>query len=251
MPQTRHDSPSPRRTGRADFPHPALTKTVVRRLRPATKRRLRPRIKSSVSVESVCSGSSLPRAAVRSSVDGFPQAALPPSDENASSFRPLRSTVVTRFFATMGLSDSRTGSPRGYVFPQDVGPTCSHPAGPPRFLDRSVPTRRPLSPRRAQQVLAPIASLPVSGFRFSGRLAALTLRNEAEPGSLTLRLAGSPHEASPAGSLRPALDWLPVEWAIDRSNSFQFDRSARLVLAHQRPQRSPCVGFSVFSASLW
>jgi hypothetical protein len=58
MPQARHDSPSPRRTGRADFPHPALTKTVVGQLRPGTRRRLRPQIKSSVSVESVCSGSS-------------------------------------------------------------------------------------------------------------------------------------------------------------------------------------------------
>ena len=134
----------------------------------------------------------------------------------------------------MGQSDSRTGPLPGLCLSLgSLKNLLPHPAGSPRFLDRSVPTRRPLSPRRAQQVLAPIASLPVSGFRFSGRLAALTLCNEAEPGSLALRLAGSPREASPAGLLRPTLAGLPVEWAIDRSNSFQFDRSARLILAHQ------------------
>ena len=35
--------------------------------------------------------------------------------------RPLRSTVVTRFAATMGRSDSRTEPPQGYAFPSDVG----------------------------------------------------------------------------------------------------------------------------------
>ena len=149
MPQARHDSPSPRRTGRADFPHPALTKTVVGRLRPGTRRRLRPRIKSSVSVESVCSGSSLSRAAVRSSVDGFPQAALPPSDENASSFRPLRSTVVTRFFATMGLSDSRPRTAQGYVFPHAAGRL-------PHLRGRASQVPRPICP------YAPSPSTPES-----------------------------------------------------------------------------------------
>jgi hypothetical protein len=72
-----------------------------------------------------------------------------------------------------------------------------HPAGPPRFLDQSVSTRRPLSPRRAQQLLLPVASLPALGFTYPGRMATPTKFNEAEMGSLALRLAPSPHEASP------------------------------------------------------
>lgn len=36
------------------------------------------------------------------------------------SLRPLGSTVVTRFAATMGRSDSRTGTPADYLFSTDV-----------------------------------------------------------------------------------------------------------------------------------
>jgi hypothetical protein len=80
-------------------------------------------------------------------------------------------------------------------------------------------------------LLAPIASPPVSGFITYGRLAAPTLHNEAESGSLALRLTGSPREASPHGLLRLTLARLPAEWAIDRVSSFQLTRSARLILA--------------------
>ena len=48
----------------------------------------------------------------------------------------------------------------------------------------------------------------------SGRLAALTLRNEAESGSLALRLTDSLRQASLGGLLRSTLARLPVEWAI-------------------------------------
>jgi len=46
-------------------------------------------------------------------------------------------------------------------------------------------------------MLAPITSSSMAGFRFSGTLATPTLCNEAESGSLALRLTCSPHEASP------------------------------------------------------
>src|SRR5208282_1207075 len=91
--------------------------------------------------------------------------------------------------------------------------------------------RRPQPPRIARRLLAPIPSPPVSGFITYGRLAAPTLHNEAESGSLALRLTGSPHEASPHGLLRLTLARLPVEWAIDRVSSFQPTRSARFILA--------------------
>jgi len=73
----------------------------------------------------------------------------------------------------------------------------AHPAGPPRFLGQSFSMRRPLSPRRAQQLLMPVTSLSALGFTYPGRMATPTKFNEAEPGSLTLRLTLSPHEASP------------------------------------------------------
>jgi hypothetical protein len=46
----------------------------------------------------------------------FIQAALPLSSISLSSLRPLGSTVITRFFATMGLSDSRQGPAPSYLF---------------------------------------------------------------------------------------------------------------------------------------
>jgi len=57
-------------------------------------------------------------------------------------------------------------------------------------------------------------------------------RNEAETGSLTLRLAGSPFKASPYGSLCTTLGWLHVEWAIYMVSSFHLTSQPRLGLAH-------------------
>jgi hypothetical protein len=107
-------------------------------------------------------------------------------------------------------------------------------AGPPRFLDRSVPTRRPLTPRRARRVHVPVASTPVAGFVILGSLATLDEVHEADSGSLALRLAGSLPEASPAGLLQLTLGSLPAERAIRRITSFQVTRSARLGLAHPK-----------------
>jgi len=132
----------------------------------------------------------------------------------------------------MSLSDSRPEPPSGYVFPHEVGLFRS--AGSPRFLGRSFHARCPLSPRQVRRLLAPIASPSIAGFRILGRLATHSLCNEAEPGSLALRLACSPREASPAGLLLLTLAWLIVERAINNVYTFQYTRSARLVLAHLR-----------------
>src|SRR5215467_3888053 len=60
-------------------------------------------------------------------------------------------------------------------------------------------------------------------------------------GSLALRLACSPCESLPAPLLEPTLARLRAEQAIYTVNSFQFTRSARLILAYPtngRRQRS-------------
>lgn len=51
---------------------------------------------------------------------------------------------------------------------------------------------------------------------------------------LALRLACSPREASPSGLLLLTLAWLIVERAINNVYTFQYTRSARLVLAHRK-----------------
>ena len=91
----------------------------------------------------------------------------------------------------MDLSDSQPGPSLGYVFLKNGGISPS-PVGPPRFLNRSFSTRHPQSPRRTSRLLTPAASPSVLGFATFGRLAALTLCNEAESGSLTLWLIPSP-----------------------------------------------------------
>ena len=78
---------------------------------------------------------------------------------------------------------------------------------------------------------SPVASSSVAGFNKSGRLATPNKRNEAEMGSLMLRLTCSPHQSSKPRLLATTLVRLPAERAIRRMNSFQFTRSARLILA--------------------
>jgi len=55
---------------------------------------------------------------------------------------------------------------------------------------------------------------------------------EAESGLLALRLTCSPHESLTAPLLKPTLVRLHVEQAIYTVNSFQFTRSAKLILAY-------------------
>jgi hypothetical protein len=99
------------------------------------------------------------------------QAELLPSYPNMLTFRPLRSTVVTRFPATMGLSDSRPEPLPGLCIPPGRWRSPRHPAGPPRFLDGSVLSRHPQAPRRVLRLLLPIASPQMASFIQRGRLA--------------------------------------------------------------------------------
>ena len=113
-------------------------------------------------------------------------------------------------------------------------PTLPPSAGSLRFLDFSFPARCLQPPREARQLHSSVASLTVAGFSKSGRLAASTLRNEAESSShFILRLAGSPPRASPWGLLLSMPDWLHVGHLFDMMITFQITRKARLSLTHQ------------------
>jgi len=110
------------------------------------------------------------------------QAAFPSSYLNRLASRPLPSTVVTRFFANMGRSDSRTGpSPGLWIPPERWLPPPRRVSQVPRLL-----YPRPPSPTTPESPVAasPLASPPVAGFIRSGSLAALALPNQAESGSL-------------------------------------------------------------------
>ena len=92
-----------------------------------------------------------------------------------------------------------------------------HDAGSPRFRDRSLHTRCPLSPRKARRLRLPIASPPLLGFTIFGRLAAFT--SLTRPNRVRFRYGSrdSPREASWTALLRPTLAWLPVKRAITGS----------------------------------
>ena len=54
----------------------------------------------------------------------------------------------------------------------------------------------------------------------------------------SLRLAGSPHRASPWGLLLSAQDWLHVGHLFDMLITFQINRKARLGLAHRNARNA-------------
>ncbi len=130
----------------------------------------------------------------------------------------------------MGPSDSRHG--RDGFTPRRASNFANHD-GSPRFLGFSFPARCLQSPREACQLHTSVASLAVAGFVQSGGLTASTLCNEAEASSISLRLTGSPHRASPWGLLLSVPGWLHVGHLFDMLITFQIKREARLGLAHR------------------
>src|SRR5713226_2844772 len=153
----------------------------------------------------------------------FVQAAFPLSYTNMPSLRPLCSTVVTRFLAPMGLSDSRQGPTTGYLFPLAVAPLRASQVPQPIF-PRALPPLTPTSPATASARYF-IAGSRLPLLRLIGH--SFLLCNEAETGSLALRLACSPCKASPVELLPLTLARLLAERAIYKISSFQNIRSAR------------------------
>jgi hypothetical protein len=133
----------------------------------------------------------------------------------------------------MGLSDSRQGRCAGYVFPPSVArfrwPPCRASQAPRLIYPRA------LSPTTPEGPLAACACCFTSGLVWLHpvrRTGPLRFPIEAESGLLALRLACSPPD-SPIPSLGPTLARLHAEQAIYMVNSFQFTRSARLILAYR------------------
>jgi hypothetical protein len=161
------------------------------------------------------------------------QAALPSSDSTSLLQGPFAPRALPRFLATTSLS-ATLWAVRGYLFPLPVGSRL--PGGLPRFLSRSVLARRPQPPRRSRPVLAHFfpAHRRLHPVRRTGRS---LLSNEAESGSLPLRLTsppargfdapGFPSRRSPAScctsnymvnSFRP-LDLPDLSWRTDREGA--------------------------------
>ena len=146
----------------------------------------------------------------------------------------------------MGLSDSRPDRDDGYVFPPRVARFRAPPGRASQALKReALPLicPRALSPTTPEGPLAACACYFPSGLVWlhpSRRTGHLRIPIEAESGLLALRLACSPPESSPVPLLKLALVRLHAEQAIYMVNSFQFTRSARLILAY-RPQGSGCL----------
>ena len=84
------------------------------------------------------------------------QAAFLSSYSSTFTVRPLRSTIVTRFLTTMGLSDSRSGPTCGYGFPQIVdGSPTARPGLPGSSTDLS--TRAvPFHPGKPDECIHPL-----------------------------------------------------------------------------------------------
>ncbi len=139
----------------------------------------------------------------------------------------------------MGLSDSRPMPAHGYLFPPAVGRVATPaPPGIPVSSTNLSLCAVPNHPEKPSGVLLPLfhhwwqASPSLAGWP------SFNLRHEAESGSLSLRLTGSPHEASPSGLLRSTLVRLHVERVIHMVDSFHSTRFASL-LAHQRRKGTP------------
>ena len=152
-------------------------------------------------------------------------------------FRPLRSTIVTRFRATTGLSDSRSGPPHGYVFPHVVGGSPTTRPGLPGSLT-DLSTRAVLfHPGKPDECVHPLL---LHRWQASASLAVWPLAlSVTRPIQVRLRYGSRVrfpglHRTDRSTTVPESLS---AERVIRRVNSFQFTRSARLGLAHQRTQR--------------
>src|ERR1039457_2563101 len=153
--------------------------------------------------------------------------------------RPLRSAGVPpplRYYGPLRLP---TGPPRRLCLPvarwSPLLPPCGASQAPRLIFSRA------LSPTTPEGPTAACACCFAAGFWLhpSRRTGHIRIPIEAESGSLALRLTGSPPESA-GPSLEPSLVRLHAEQAIYMVNSFQFTRSARLILAYRPSGSGSC-----------
>ena len=192
------DSCPPRRTGLADFPHPALLKTVTRHqpYGPATQPSLWRRAESVVgSAESSVVG---PAALLWSKRLSFRLT------QCTSSVPPLRSTPITELLRYYGrlrfpsrASDWVMSSPAALRSPRNRS-YATAPAWASQVPE--LISQRALSPYTPESlvVATPVAGRPVAGFSSSGRLATLTCLSRPNSGftGVTARVVTAPGFAS-------------------------------------------------------
>src|SRR5207249_4666192 len=128
--------------------------------------------------------------------------------------RPLRSTVVTRFAATMSRSDSPTEPPQGYAFPSNVDPPWATPPGLPGSSTDRSPRAVPNYPGEPGGCGHPLLH---HRWQASSRMAAWPLSVcVTRPNRVRLRYGSRVRlrQASSGESLHRPLARLPVEWVI-------------------------------------
>src|SRR2546428_6621384 len=156
-------------------------------------------------------------------VMGFLQSAPSPSESALPRQGPWAPPRLARgLLAPTGLSDSPAPNSHLIDSLRVLLRRRNRRQGPPSLPNPTFPARCPLSPRRTPALLANVASRRITGFSPSGRLAALTWFNEADSGSLALRLTGSLHGASARQLLTALSVSLHVGRLVRMMNTFQF-----------------------------
>src|ERR1017187_9216414 len=145
------------------------------------------------------------------------------------SVRPLRSTGIYPASSLVWASPTPFRPPRRLCIPAGRWSLSLPPCRAPRLLDRSFHARCPQPPRKARRALA--CCFP-TGIRLhpSRQTGHLRLPNEAESGSLALRLA-----CSPMPSLRQ------IDFSIPRLLGYMFEQAIyiELLSVHKISQAYP------------
>ena len=136
---------------------------------------------------------------------------------------PFAPRALPRFNATMSLSDFPVSSTPLIDSRRTLMASSRHPRqGSPSLPNSTFPARCPHSPRRSPSLLSNVSSQWISGFGISDRLADLSWCNEADTGSLALRLTGLIRGASTPRLLRSLSASLHAGRSVGMMNTFQF-----------------------------
>jgi hypothetical protein len=145
---------------------------------------------------------------------------------------PFAPFPLRNFITTMGFSDSPSMPLYRLWFPGERYKSTSWGLpGSWNIFQYAPSSTTPESPVSAFACYF-LTGVRLQDLRDTGQLS--TWRNEAESGSLALRLALSSHKASQAGLPRTTLNRLHDKQAIVKVDSFQSTRYSRLCLAHPR-----------------